>query len=339
MRTVTLFSLALLGFSGTALAGTATSDKASRVETAPTSRMPAQPTVQSRGTNAAPSSRSGAPATTSDAPIQPTVPTADAPMPSSGTESAGGSVGGGRSPDPVQTPIDTGDEPDANPATTVGGSRDGGKKGKKNKRGKGKKNANGNMHGTLIYGPTLDSHDKYANAGNKKRPTVVAKKDLPDRNVNRKGSLAAGIRGGTLMHGYTDGNSHSDLGLGVMARYRPTEAMGLQLDLTHHADTLLGAQRGQTLLSGSAEVFVFPWNNLSPYALVGVTSNGRGGIPGLGEQDNMTGAHVGAGLEIAFGGNMAFDVEARYIGWLNQDAGELANPGAVSANAGLVFHF
>ena len=194
------------------------------------------------------------------------------------------------------------------------------------------------LHGTLVYGPKPDAHHKYANAGNKKKKTVVAKKDLPERSVDRKQTIAAGLRAGTLMHGYSNGASHSDLGLGAMIRYRPTEALGIQADLTHHADQILGAERGQTIAAVSGQVFVFTWNSFSPYALVGFTSNGRGQIPGLGEQANMNGAHIGAGLEVSLGGNTAFDAEARYIGWLNQDVAELSNPSALQVTGGLTIH-
>lgn len=350
MRSDIILSLSFLGFSGTAFAGGASKVPAETIQTGPATRMPTatSPTVASRPVTTAPTNRSGAPEATqaatdtSDAerPMQPTAPSSDEVLKSGSSDPDPVSAGGGtRGQDTAAAPSTT-TTTSGNTTRKVGGKNKLRTKKKKKKKKGFKIDEYNPLYGTLVYGPKPEFHDKYTNAGNKKKKTVVKKKHLPERQVNRKGSLAAGVRGGTLIHGYSDGSSFSDLGLGAMVRYRPTEAMGLQLDLTHHADELLGSTRAQTLVSGSAEVFVFPWNSVQPYALIGLTSNGRGGVPGLDPNlDSMTGAHVGAGVELGLGKKMAFDVEARYIGWLNQDAGELANPGAISANAGLVFHF
>lgn len=195
------------------------------------------------------------------------------------------------------------------------------------------------LHGTLVYGPKPSTHHKYQNAGDRKRPTVVPKRDLPERSVDRKGSLAAGLRAGTMVHGYDDGSSHSDLGIGLMGRYRVFEAFGLEVGVSRHADALFGAERGQTLLSGSGEIFLFPWSRMSPYALVGVTSNSRNQVPGMSEPTSLLGPHAGIGLELALGKSLAIDLEGRAIGWSNPGPEETANPVALTATGGLTFHF
>ncbi len=218
------------------------------------------------------------------------------------------------------------------------------KKGKKAKNGtKGKKGKKGKkvridevspVHGVLLYGPKLGTHDKYEKRTKGKKSAVVKKKDLPVREVSRGESFAVGLTAGTMMHGTTEDERFSDLGLGIKGRYRPVEFAGIELGVARHGSSLLGGERGQTLFSASGEVFAFPWSKLSPYALVGVTLNQRGP-----DTAALTGAHGGVGIEYTVQNNIALDLEGRMTGWLNRDEADTTSPLATSITAGVVFHF
>jgi hypothetical protein len=203
-------------------------------------------------------------------------------------------------------------------------------------------------HGVFVYGPAVGTHDHYSNSTSS-NTTVVRNKDLPGRDINRANTLAIGVRGGSLMSGYENGESYGDLGLGLNARYRPAESIGLELGLTHHDSAWAPeSSRSQTLGSASVELFAFPWTRVSPYAIGGLTMNNRNiadelasykGVDQLDTGRSLVGAHAGLGLELALGKTAALDLEGRYIGWLNQTAMDQSNKGAVQATAGLVFHF
>lgn len=195
------------------------------------------------------------------------------------------------------------------------------------------------FHGVFLYGPKLGTHDKYAKADNRKKPTKVKPKDLPERDVRREGDLAVGLTAGSLIHGYQDGSSYGDIGLGLKGRYRPVEFVGVELGVARHGSALLGGDRGQTLISGSGQLFAFPWATLQPYASAGLTLNQRADVPRMGAVNNLTGAHLGLGVEYSFSKNAAVDIEARGYRWLGQEATDLSNPGAVQLSGGLTMHF
>ena len=172
---------------------------------------------------------------------------------------------------------------------------------------------------------------------------------MPTRFVDRSDTLALGLTAGSLMSGYENGESYGDLGLGLKGRYRPAESVGLELSVTHHDSAWAPeSARSQTLGSASVALFAWPWTRVSPYAIGGLTVNNRQiadelasyqGVDQLDTGRNLIGAHGGLGLELAMGRSAALDLEARYVGWLNQQDTDLATPGALQATAGLVFHF
>jgi opacity protein-like surface antigen len=201
--------------------------------------------------------------------------------------------------------------------------------------------------GVFVYGPAPVYHDHYVHQGGE---VQVQKAHLPDRSVDRADSLAVGVKAGTLVSGTEAGDMYSDLGVGLLGRYRPAEAVGLQLDLAHHAGRsefdLNSSQRSQTQVAGSVELFAFPWTRVSPYLVGGATWNARSLEEQIGSEsattiiettDALWGLHGGLGVELAMGDNFALDLEGRYVGWLDRHEGD--PPGALQANAALLFHF
>lgn len=192
-------------------------------------------------------------------------------------------------------------------------------------------------HGVLVYGPRPVTHVHYVNSPG---PVVVREADLPPRAVDRADTFALGLKGGSLISGTNDGAVYGDAGLGIAGRYRPSEGVGLELGVTHHASGF-DAFRAQTQVAGSLELFAYPWTRVSPYVLGGVTFNRETLADDLGlaaVADGQTGLHAGLGLEFALGRTAALDLEGRYIGWLTDSAVNDA-PGAFQTTAGLVFHF
>jgi len=126
--------------------------------------------------------------------------------------------------------------------------------------------------------------------------------------------------------------------------------LGLEAALTHHDQTWENdTERSQTIGQASVMVFANPWGRLSPYALGGLTANSRtindafrvsdGGMNSLQTNDLLWGPHAGVGLELAFGDNVALDLEARYVGYLNTERDDPTIPGALQTSAGFIVHF
>lgn len=177
-------------------------------------------------------------------------------------------------------------------------------------------------------------------------PQVVHR---PAPSLDRSGSLAVGLRMGSLVSGYSDAPYlYSDPGLGLSARYRPSEGVGVEVAVQHHDESwTLHSHRSQTLLSGSLELFAWPSSRVSPYVLGGLTYNARDlsdvvltptGPQAVATRAPLAGPHLGAGLEFALGDSLALDLEARYVSyWAGLADG--ADRGALTTTAGLVVHF
>ncbi len=173
----------------------------------------------------------------------------------------------------------------------------------------------------------------------------------PERQgLNRAGSFALGARIGTLSSGYFDGGSYGDLGFGLDGRYRPTDGLGLALNVGSYRDEFNPlSERNQTTVAGSVQLFAFPNSFLQPYIMGGLTAVGRnnhdevsfldGSVETVDATTLLWGPHAGAGLEIAFGRSIALDLEARVMGALNRSPSDPSLPVHVSTGAGLLVHF
>lgn len=198
-------------------------------------------------------------------------------------------------------------------------------------------------HGVFVYGPRPVHHQYY---GRVAQPEVE-EEHLPDRKVDRQGSFALGIKSGSYLSAYEGGSSYGDFGLGVVGRWRPEEALGLELAVTHHNETWnTSTERSQTLGQASAMLFANPWGRVQPYVLAGLSANARGLNDAVGTNDGgylvqtsdlLWGPHAGAGIEFAFGERAALDLEARYVGWMNDREASL--PGGLQTSANVVMHF
>lgn len=201
-------------------------------------------------------------------------------------------------------------------------------------------------HGVFVYGPSVRHHSYYRGQPSQ---VSVEQKHLPQRAVNRKGTWAVGVRSGSYLSAYDGSNLYGDFGLGVTARYRPFEALGIEAAISHHDQTWEEVtERSQTIGQGSVMVFANPWGRISPYALGGLTANARqindrfyvdGGADQVTTSDMLWGPHAGVGVELAFGDNVALDLEARYTAYLNTERNDPTLPGAVQTTAGFLVHF
>jgi len=201
-------------------------------------------------------------------------------------------------------------------------------------------------HGVFVMGPSPSHHHRYDGSPNNGHR--VDKGHMPTREIDRAGSLAIGLEAGMVYGDYLDGYGYSDMGLGISGRYRPEEAVGIELELSHFNQTWdAGSDRAQTSVAGSVELFAFPWTRVSPYGLVGLTWTDRdiddafatydGGT--VTRNDAMFGPHGGLGLEFALGENVALDLEARYTGYLNREVTDPTFPGVLSTTGAVMFHF
>lgn len=199
------------------------------------------------------------------------------------------------------------------------------------------------------YGPRyvyVPHHHRHVYVHNAAPP---AQRRVAAPALDRSNSLALGLRMGSFVSGQADGpRVYSDPGIGLAARYRPSEGVGLEVAVQHHNQSWsFDTARSQTLLSGSLELFAFPSSRLSPYVLGGLTYNARDlsnvvvtptGPKAVTTTAPLAGPHVGAGLELALGDSLALDLEARYISfWAGPAKG--IERAALTTTAGLMVHF
>lgn len=202
-------------------------------------------------------------------------------------------------------------------------------------------------HGVFVYGPPPRRHASYHGAG----PHRVPAAQMPDRTIDRDNSLAVGLRAGSIYGGYDNAAGYADLGAGFNVRYRPDEAVGLELAVQHYDQTWDSlSERQQTVGQASVELFAWPWTRVSPYALAGLTWDSRnfndtlydtsvGEVSSYAAQDVRIGPHVGLGLEFALGKTVALDLEARYASFLGTSVDDATLPGALQTTAGVMVHF
>ncbi|MFN7145976.1 MAG: outer membrane beta-barrel protein, partial [Myxococcota bacterium] len=174
----------------------------------------------------------------------------------------------------------------------------------------------------------------------------VAEQTGPVRKVDRSRSFAVGVRGGSYMGGYNfGGGGFGDAGLGVAARYRPVEAVGLELSWMHHDQTWDdGSERVYQPLQASVQLFGMPWTKVNPYVLAGVTVTGREvqdnvGFTTITQSSTLWGPHAGLGIEFGVGQKASVNFDARYTGYLNKPEDDITIPGALQGNMGLNFYF
>lgn len=208
-------------------------------------------------------------------------------------------------------------------------------------------------HGVFVYGPRPVYHTRYVTVGSAPPPArvVVQESHLPKRTLNRENTLAVGLSAGSYLSGYKNGDAYGDLSVGVTARYRPVEAVGLEGTLSHSNQTWSAqTERAQTMGQASVMVFATPWSRVSPYALVGGSVMGRK-VNDMAYDDTvgdqtlvktgkaLAGVHGGLGVEFGIGEKVALDLEARYTGWIGKDASDRSFPGALSTNIAVLYHF
>lgn len=173
----------------------------------------------------------------------------------------------------------------------------------------------------------------------------------PTRAVNRNGDFGIGMRAGSYMTGYENGGGYGDMGLGLTARFRPVESIGLEVSYDHHSQSWDdGSERINNPLQASVNVYAFPWTRVSPYMTAGLTWNNRQinddyyddasmEYTVVSQQDTLFGPHAGLGMEFAIGDSAALNFEGRYISYLNQDDTDISAPNAVQGTMGLSFYF
>jgi hypothetical protein len=202
------------------------------------------------------------------------------------------------------------------------------------------------LNGVFLYNPPKGRHsvtvvEKAADGSQ----TIERKAAKPTRAVDRSNSFSIGLRGGTYLgEGIKQASAGSvgSAGLGLAARYRLIEALGVEASWARHAtDADAATQEVSNPLQVSAQVFAFPWTRVSPFVSAGYTWTTRSytGKAGNLQTDRVRGPHGGLGLELAVGQSAALDLEARYIHYGDLSKVDLNNAGALQGTLGLNFYF
>lgn len=186
-------------------------------------------------------------------------------------------------------------------------------------------------------------------AAGARRAPAQARATAPARDVDRSNSLSVGLRSGSFMSSYEGGASYGDFGVGVTARYRANEAIGLEASYGYFSDTFTAdSERVSQPMSASVELFAFPWTKVSPYMLGGVTWTARSyndtytSISGAEEftaKDLQFGPHGGVGLELAAGENASLNLEGRYTHFVTHSDDDNSAPGALQGLVGVNLYF
>ncbi|MBM4369971.1 MAG: outer membrane beta-barrel protein [Deltaproteobacteria bacterium] len=198
-------------------------------------------------------------------------------------------------------------------------------------------------HGVFIYGPPVvvvdgDGHSHVRREG--EAP------EAPKPQVERAGKFSLGVRGATYISDfYGEGRGYGDAGLGLAARYRIIDPLGIEAQWTYHDQSWSqDTSRIQQPLSVSAQLFAFPWTKVNPYVLAGVTVTDRNIDQSLAggtfqTDEALWGPHGGLGLEFGLGKDVSLNFDARWIGYVNKEETDPAVPGAFQGNMGLNFYF
>lgn len=177
-----------------------------------------------------------------------------------------------------------------------------------------------------------------------------ARTAAPEREIDRESSLSVGVRSGSYMSGYENQASYGDFGLGLSARYRGNEALGVEVSYGYFNDDFTKeSERVTQPISASVELFAFPWTEVSPYVLGGVTWTKRtyndtytyGSLTETFEKDDVQfGPHGGVGIELAVSQKASINLEGRYTHFVTHETGEDASaPGALQGLVGVNLYF
>jgi len=195
--------------------------------------------------------------------------------------------------------------------------------------------------GVFLYNPPSRPHQVTVVEQGGGTQTIQRNADKPLRAVDRAGSFAIGLRGGSYVGRGADGQRHADNGVGVAARFRLVEALGVEVAWSRHRDAWeTDAARTTDPLSVSGQVFAMPWTRVSPYLSAGYTwTNRSAGLQG--QDQKLKGPHAGLGLELAIGDSAALGVEGRYThyGQLENISTNFQRAGALQGTLGMNFYF
>lgn len=191
-------------------------------------------------------------------------------------------------------------------------------------------------HGVFVYGPP---------PGSPPPPAGHPRANLPERRADHAGDLSLGVRAGTLGSGYLDAPGYSDFGLGLAARYRLNDPLGIEVQwLYHDASWQKGTERIEQPFSASLELFAVPWAKVNPYLLGGVSVTKRnfqdrtaGGF--VDTEAAVWGPHLGLGVEFNLGKSTSLSFDGRYLSYLNLAPDDSSRRGALQGNMGLNFYF
>ncbi len=193
--------------------------------------------------------------------------------------------------------------------------------------------------GVFLYNPPVERHTVTVIERGGGTQTVERDAEKPLRAVDRAGTVAIGVRGGSAIGKGLDGEVHGDNGLGITGRFRPVEALGVEVAWMHHRDSWeQQADRTTSPLSVSGQVFAFPWTRVSPYLSAGYTWTSLTDGAATGQ---LKGPHGGVGLELAIGESAALGIEGRYTHYGDFDAlpKNTTSAGALQGTLGLNFYF
>ena len=153
-----------------------------------------------------------------------------------------------------------------------------------------------------------------------------------------------GVQAGSYMSGYATGAKYGDGGVGITARYRADEALGLEVSwMQHDPSWTPDSERVQRPLSVSVQTYAVPWTKVSPYLEAGLTFTGRSVNDNVGGElveanNTLWGPNLGLGVEFALGKDHALNLEAGWVGYVNGGSG-IANASAVTTSIGLQTYF
>ncbi len=199
-------------------------------------------------------------------------------------------------------------------------------------------------HGVFVYGPPVVVYDGDGGGGRVRRDGEVSSPPKPQ--VERAGKFSLGVRGATYISGFHEGGGgYGDAGLGLAARYRIIDPLGIEAQWTYHDQSWSQeTARIQQPLSVSAQLFAFPWTKVNPYVLAGVTFTERNldqplATGTFATDQALWGPHGGVGLEFGLGKDVSLNFDARWIGYVNKPVDDPAIAGAFQGNMGLNFYF
>jgi opacity protein-like surface antigen len=168
--------------------------------------------------------------------------------------------------------------------------------------------------------------------------------------MDRKGKTSLSISSLSYASGYNSGMDYQDGGLGIALGIRPLKNVGGEISYGQYTDSLFSTDpdRLNRPIQAVAQGFFLPDEMFTPFVSAGYVQNSiylndqyswNGNEEIAKQQSTLTGAVLGAGIEVNLSSSLSLDFDARYLLYTNAPETKPATNNATLTSVGVNFYF